>query len=66
MKFAGKTIADAGLPDWCKVAFIQRKNIHEEWETLRPSSSKNLLEGDKLTIFLTPDRVDDLERKFKV
>ena len=66
VKFAGKTIADAGLPEWCKVAFIQRKNIHEEWETLRPSSGKNLLEGDKLTIFLPPDRVDDLERKFKV
>jgi trk system potassium uptake protein TrkA len=66
VKFAGKTIADAGLPEWCKVAFIQRKNIHEEWETMRPSSSKSLLEGDRLTIFLPPDRVDDLERKFKV
>jgi len=66
VKFVGKTIADAGLPEWCKVAFIQRKNIHDEWETLRPSSSKNLLEGDKLTIFLPPDRVYDLERKFKV
>jgi len=66
VKFAGKTIADAGLPEWCKVAFIQRKNIHDEWETMRPSSSKTLLEGDRLTIFLPPDRVDDLERKFKV
>ena len=66
VKFAGKTIADAGLPEWCKVAFIQRKNIHEDWETMRPSSSKSLLEGDRLTIFLPPDRVDDLERKFKV
>lgn len=66
VKFAGKTIADAGLPEWCKVAFIQRKNIHEEWETMRPSSSKTLLEGDRLTIFLPPDRVDDLEKRFKV
>jgi len=66
VKFAGKTIADAGLPDWCKVAFIQRKNIHDEWETMRPSSSKTLLEGDRLTIFLPPERVDDLEKKFKV
>ena len=66
VKFAGKTLADAGLPDWCKVAFIQRRNIHEEWETLRPSSSKTILEGDRLTIFLPPDRVDDLEKKFKV
>ena len=66
VKFAGKTIRDAGLPDWCKVAFIQRRNIHEEWETMRPSSTKTLLEGDRLTIFLPPDRVDDLEKKFKV
>ena len=66
VKFAGKTIADAGLPEWCKVAFIQRKNIHDEWETMRPSSSKTLLEEDRLTIFLPPDRVDDLEKKFKV
>jgi trk system potassium uptake protein TrkA len=65
-KFAGKTLIDAGLPDWCKVAFIQRRNIHEEWETLRPSPSKTVLEGDRLTIFLPPDRVDDLEKKFKV
>ncbi len=66
VKFAGKTIADAGLPEWCKVAFIQRKNIHDEWETLRPSSSKTIMEDDRLTIFLPPDRVDDLEKKFKV
>ena len=66
LKFAGKTIADAGLPDWCKVAFIQRQNIHDEWETMRPSSTKTLLEGDRLTIFLPPDHVDDLEKKFKV
>ena len=66
VKFAGKTIAEAGLPDWCKVAFIQRQNIHDEWETMRPSSTKTLLEGDRLTIFLPPDRVDDLEKKFKV
>ncbi len=66
VKFAGKTIAEAGLPDWCKVAFIQRKNIHDEWETLRPSSSKIIMEEDRLTIFLPPDRVDDLEKKFKV
>ena len=27
---------------------------------------KPLIEGDRLTIFLPPDRVEDLERKFKV
>ena len=66
VKFAGKTLQEAALPEWCKVAFIQRRNIHEEWETLRPSPSKTILEDDRLTIFLPPDRVDDLEKKFKV
>ncbi len=66
VKFAGKTLADAGLPDWCKVAFIQRKNIHDDWETMRPSSSKTLLEDDRLTIFLPPDRLQDLQKRFKV
>ena len=66
VKFAGKTLEEASLPEWCKVAFIQRRNIHEEWETMRPSPSKTILEGDRLTVFLPPDRVDDLEKKFKV
>ena len=42
------------------------KKIFTKIETMRPSSTKALLEGDRLTIFLPPDRVDDLERKFKV
>ena len=43
VKFAGKTLKEASLPEWCKVAFIQRRNIHDEWETLRPSPSKTCL-----------------------
>jgi trk system potassium uptake protein TrkA len=65
-KFSGKTLASISLPDWCKVAFIQRRNANDDWETLRPSPSKPLMEEDKLTIFLPPDRVEDLEKKFKV
>ena len=65
-KFSGKTLASINLPDWCKVAFIQRRNANDDWETLRPSPSKPLMEEDKLTIFLPPDRVEDLEKKFKV
>jgi len=65
-KFVNKTLAKASLPDWCKVSFIQRRNHEGDWETLRPSPNKPLLEGDRLTIFLPPDRVEDLERKFKV
>jgi Trk K+ transport system NAD-binding subunit len=66
LKFVNKTLADAKIPDWCKVAFIQRKNTKGEWETMRPSPKKPLLEDDRLTIFLPPDRVYDIERKFKV
>jgi len=66
VKFVNKTLAEAKIPDWCKVAFIQRKNTKGEWETMRPSPNKPLLENDRLTIFLPPDRVYDLERKFKV
>ena len=66
VKFVNKTLAKASLPDWCKVSFIQRRNPEGDWETLRPSPNKPLLEGDRLTIFLPPDRVEDLERKFKV
>ena len=66
LKFEGKSLEKSGIPDWCKVAFIQRRNPNNEWETLRPSPSKTLLDGDRLTIFLPPDRIDDLEKKFKV
>ena len=64
--FAGKTLSSISLPSWCKVAFIQRRNANDDWETLRPSPSKPLMEDDKLTIFLPPDRVEDLEKKFNV
>ncbi|MDP6869698.1 MAG: NAD-binding protein [Candidatus Poseidoniaceae archaeon] len=66
LKFEGKTLADVNLPDWSKAAFIQRKNIDNEWETMRPLPNKTILDGDRLTIFLPPDRIDDIEKKFKV
>ncbi len=65
VKFVGKSLADSGLPEWCKVAFIQRQTANG-LETLRPSPSKTIQLGDRITIFLPPDRVSDLEKRFKV
>ena len=65
VKFVGKALADCDLPEWCKVAFIQRKTANG-LETLRPSPSKTIQLGDRMTIFLPPDRVSDLEKRFKV
>ena len=65
VKFIGKPLADSGIPEWCKVAFIQRQTT-SGFETLRPSPSKTIQLGDRMTIFLPPDRVSDLEKRFKV
>ena len=65
VKFVGKALADSDLPEWCKVAFIQRKTANG-LETLRPSPSKTIQLGDRMTVFLPPDRISDLERRFKV
>ena len=65
-KFAGKRIIDASLPEWLRIAFIQRQNTQGIWETLRPTPDKTILEGDHLIVFTRPDRVEDLERKFRV
>ena len=65
-KFVGKRVGDAGIPDWARIAFIQRQNTTGGWETLRPSRDKSIVEGDRLILFCRPDRVADLEKKFKV
>lgn len=65
-KFSGKRIVEANLPEWLRIAFIQRKNTSGLWESLRPSPDKTLLNGDRLIIFCTPDRISDVERRFKV
>jgi Trk K+ transport system NAD-binding subunit len=49
-----------------RVAFIQRLNTNGTWESLRPSPDKTLLEGDRLIIFCSPERVVELEKRFKV
>lgn len=65
-KFAGKRILEASFPEWMRVAFIQRLNTNGTWESLRPSPDKTLLEGDRLIIFCSPERVVELEKRFKV
>ena len=65
-KFSGKRIVEANLPDWLRIAFIQRRNTNGMWESLRPSPDKTLLNGDRLIIFSSPDRITDIEKRFKV
>lgn len=65
-KFAGKRVLEAAFPEWMRIAFIQRLNTNGTWESLRPSPDKTLLEGDRLIIFCSPDRVVELEKRFKV
>lgn len=63
--FSGKRIIEAGFPDWMRVAFIQRRNTARMWESLRPSPDKTLLDGDRLIVFCTPDRITDIEKRFR-
>ena len=65
-KFAGKKVGNSGLPEWSRIAFIQRRNTAGFWETLRPAREKTIVEGDRLILFCRPDRVADLEKRFKV
>jgi trk system potassium uptake protein TrkA len=64
--FAGKRVLEASFPDWMRIAFIQRLNTNGTWESLRPSLDKTLLEDDRLIIFCSPERVVELEKRFKV
>jgi Trk K+ transport system NAD-binding subunit len=65
-RFSGKRIIEASFPEWMRIAFIQRQNTSGIWESLRPSPDKTLLVDDRLIIFCSPDRVADLEKRFKV
>lgn len=65
-KFSGKRIFEASFPEWMRIAFIQRQNTNGIWESLRPSPDKALLKDDRLIIFCSPERVAELEKRFKV
>ncbi|MBT4070624.1 MAG: hypothetical protein HOL72_06205 [Euryarchaeota archaeon] len=65
-KFCGMKIAEANFPEWMRIAFVQRQVAVNKWENMRPSPNKIIIEGDRLTVFCSPDRVAELERRFKV
>lgn len=65
-KFAGKSVADAHLPEWMKLAFIKRQHLNGRWETSKPSPGHLLLENDRLIIFCHQDKMPDAEKLFKV
>ncbi len=65
-KFAGKTLAEAQLPDWMAPAFIKRMSLDGSWESLRPDAEQLLLENDRMVVFCLKDRVADAQKKFKV
>lgn len=65
-KFCGMKIAEANFPEWMRIAFVQRQVDVNKWENMRPSPNKIIIEGDRLTVFCSPDRVAELERRFKV
>ena len=64
-KFSNMRISDAGFSEWMRIAFIQRRTVDGMWENLRPAPEK-LSSGGNLIVFTSPDRVSELERKFKV
>jgi trk system potassium uptake protein TrkA len=65
-KFCGLKISEANFPEWMRIAFIQRQVNSNKWENMRPSPDKLIIEGDRLTMFCNPERVAELEKRFKV
>ena len=65
-KFCGSKISEANFPEWMRIAFIQRQVDSNKWENMRPSPDKLIIEGDRLTMFCNPERVAELEKRFKV
>ncbi|MCS5532852.1 MAG: NAD-binding protein [Candidatus Poseidoniaceae archaeon] len=65
-KFCGMKISEANFPEWMRIAFIQRQVDVNKWENMRPSPNKLIIEGDRLTMFCNPERVAELEKRFKV
>ena len=63
-KNQGKSLGESYSPSGCNVAFIQRKEKDGEILTLQARSQKVLQEGDKLLLFLPPEKIDEVERRF--
>lgn len=65
-KFCGRRIRDGGFPDWLRIAFIQRSDSHGRWSSFDPAPDEILIEHDRLIIFTSPERVSDVEKRFRV
>ena len=65
-KFAGKKVADAQFPDWMRPAFIKRRNLAGEWESIEPKPDQLLLENDRMVLFCLKEKVSEAQKRFKV
>ena len=62
-EYVSKVIDDLPLPLSTVVAFVQRPSDDGKMLTLRPSSDKIIQPGDRIIVFSSPDKVDEIERK---
>ena len=65
-KFAGKVMSEANFPDWMRPAFIKRRNLSGNWESLVPRPEELLLENDRVILFCLKEKVADAQKRFKV
>ena len=65
-KFAGKRLSKANLPEWMRPAFIKRRNLSGQWESIAPKPDELLLENDKVVLFCLKEKVPDAQKRFKV
>lgn len=65
-KFAGKKVVDAQFPDWMRPAFIKRRNLAGEWESIEPKPDQLLLENDRMVLFCLKEKVSEAQKRFKV
>ena len=47
-------------------AFIKRRNLAGEWESIEPSPDELLLENDRMVLFCLKEKVSDAQKRFKV
>jgi Trk K+ transport system NAD-binding subunit len=65
-KFAGKVLSEANFPDWMRPAFIKRRNLSGNWESIHPEPDQLLLENDRVILFCLKEKVADAQKRFKV
>ena len=62
-QFIGKSLKECKIDNWAKVAFIQRQVKDGKVVTLSAQSSKQLLQSDRLLVFMPTDRVHTFEKR---